>query len=84
MEIVKAKDLRQITDVGEVESLCRGIVEDPRHAKQVRYLPGTNFPWQKHAAKFFVRLGQSMVYAWIRIHPPSFVDVPLCYEVPGG
>ncbi len=36
MEIVEAKDLRQITDLGEIESLCRGIVQDPRHAKQVR------------------------------------------------
>lgn len=35
MEIVEAKDLRQMTDQAEIESLCRGIVQDPRHAKQV-------------------------------------------------
>lgn len=42
IEIVEAKDLRQMTDVGEVELLCRGIVQDPRHAKQVRQAPVWN------------------------------------------
>lgn len=46
MEIVEAKDLKQMTDVLEVESLCRAIVEDPRHAKQVRYLSGAQHPLQ--------------------------------------
>ena len=35
MEIVEAKDLGQLTDLDEIESLCRGIVQDPQHAKQV-------------------------------------------------
>ena len=36
MEIVEAKGLRQMTDKGKIETLCRGIVEDPKHEKQVR------------------------------------------------
>ena len=36
LEIVEAKGLRQMTDLGEIESMCRGIVQDPKHAKQVR------------------------------------------------
>ncbi|CAM9731075.1 unnamed protein product [Ectocarpus fasciculatus] len=35
LEIIEAKDLRQMTDQAEIESLCRGIVQDPRHAKQL-------------------------------------------------
>ena len=34
-EIVAARDLRQITDYKEIEVLCRGIVDDPKNAKQV-------------------------------------------------
>lgn len=34
-EIVEAKGLRQLTDLDEIESLCRGIVQDPRHSNQV-------------------------------------------------
>lgn len=39
MEIVEAKDLRQLTDLNEIESLCRGIVNHPQHAKQVLTVP---------------------------------------------
>lgn len=35
LEVVDAKGLRQMTDPAEIEALCRGIVEDPQHAKQV-------------------------------------------------
>lgn len=39
MEIVEAKDLGQLTDLDEIEALCRGIVQDPQHAKQVCPMP---------------------------------------------
>lgn len=35
LQIVNERNLRQITDRGEIEELCRGIIEDPQHAKQV-------------------------------------------------
>eukprot|EP00903_Cladosiphon_okamuranus_P010705 g10117.t1 len=35
MEIVEAKDLGQLTNLDEIESLCRGIVQDPQHAQQL-------------------------------------------------
>lgn len=34
-DIVAAKDLRQITDYREIETLCQGIVDNPNNAKQV-------------------------------------------------
>ncbi|CAN0218391.1 unnamed protein product [Ectocarpus sp. 6 AP-2014] len=50
MEIVEAKDLRQITDQAEIESLCREIVQDPRHAKQLAsYRSG-----KSNLSKFFM------------------------------
>eukprot|EP00752_Nemacystus_decipiens_P010690 g9521.t1 len=35
VEIVEAKNLGQLTDLDQIESLCRGIVQDPQHAKQL-------------------------------------------------
>eukprot|EP00904_Undaria_pinnatifida_P003366 jgi/Undpi1/1302/HiC_scaffold_11.g04694.m1 len=50
MEIVEAKGLRQMTDKGKIETLCRGIVEDPKHEKQLAsYRKG-----KKNLSKFFM------------------------------
>lgn len=35
LDIVEARGLRQMTDQGEIEALCKGIVDSPQHAKQV-------------------------------------------------
>ncbi|CAM9781805.1 unnamed protein product [Scytosiphon promiscuus] len=50
MEIVEAKDLRQLTDVAEIEALCRAIVQDPRHAKQLASYRGG----KTNLSKFFM------------------------------
>lgn len=34
--IVEARGLQQMTDLGEIEALCCGIIEDPQHSAQVK------------------------------------------------
>ena len=38
LQIVEERDLRQITNLEEIEAICLGIVQDPHHASQVRLL----------------------------------------------
>ncbi|CAM9968949.1 unnamed protein product [Laminaria digitata] len=50
MDIVEERGLRQMTDLGEIEALCRGIVQDPKHAKQLAsYRKG-----KSNLSKFFM------------------------------